>query len=424
MRAISATRSSPSTASRVTVVVVPRPHGLVDDVLGRGERRHLGEVGHHEHLARRRRAGPAPRRRRSPRCRRCRRRPRRTRASGPVSHRRREREPQRQHRPRQLAARRHPGERQQRRTGVGGEQERDVVAGVVAVVLADLHRDLGVRQGQLAQARLRPPSASSVPRPAGGRADGPGGGEFVGERLAARSCVERRGAGVELLQLVEARLGLGVERHHRGQVVAVLAAQVLAAAADVRGSLRAARRPRRSTSAARRTSATTSSTSAEHAVQPLGDLGVGRPPVERRRAPRPSASRRAVRRRRSAATAPRRRLAVRDGVAEQRLLGVEARVLVGIGDAGPSSSSSWKRSRSISRARTRSSPPSAASSASISVSRARAARSGSRSTPAEPVERGALRRRSTAGSGGRAGRGGRPGRRLLGQRRRPWPVAR
>ena len=80
-----------------------------------------------------------------------------------------EHEAQRQHRPRQLAARRHPAERQQRRTRVGGEQELDVVAGMVVGRLADLDGDRGVAHRQLPQPLPRPRRPDAVPPRGGAR---------------------------------------------------------------------------------------------------------------------------------------------------------------------------------------------------------------------------------------------------------------
>ena len=139
---------------------------------------------------------------------------------------RREHEAEGQHRPGQLAARRHLGERQQRRTRVGREQELDPVAGGRSSACSPTSMaDLGVGQRQLSQAG-RDGGGEQRARRVGGPPDGLGGGPLVGDggRRAAR--VELGRPLVESLELVESAHGLVPVAHDLGQVVAVLAAQV------------------------------------------------------------------------------------------------------------------------------------------------------------------------------------------------------
>jgi hypothetical protein len=185
--------------------------------LGVGVRRHLGQVGHDQHLVLRRQPPQrAPDRQRGPAA---------DAGVDLVEHQggRRfgEHEPQREHGPRQFATRGHPGQGQRRRPRVGGESDLDVVAGVVPA-----HGDdhLGLGHGQLDEVVLdRPGQAGRGRPPGGGDGGGLGGLDLAGGH---QPVVEIGGPAVVVLQLGEPLaqpLALG---DHLAQCLPVLAAQV------------------------------------------------------------------------------------------------------------------------------------------------------------------------------------------------------
>ena len=252
----------------------------------------------------------------------------------------------------QLAARRHPGQRQRRAAGVGGQQVGHVVAGIVA----DLDLDHGLGHGQLDQVGLgglgqraarpvagpgpprpRPrPPAWPAPRPGGRRARRPGGHDpRAGASRAAASAwkamTSASGVAVLAAQLVEqapALLHLGQPRRDRPR------------------SPRPWPGPRTATSASSASSPRRRATSSAKGARP-SRAASARPA----RSTAPSSAS-------SAARAAQRRLLVGQGVGQRVLERGQLLVLVGIGPVRPASiSSTWKRSRSISRARARSSPP-------------------------------------------------------------------
>ena len=158
--------------------------------LGVGEGGDLGQVGDDEHLVVVAESGQRPADRDWRPRRRCRRRPRRTRAwAGRCVAPFEQHEAQRQHGAGQLAARRHLGERQRRRPGVGGQQERDVVAGIV---LADLDREPALAWPARASSCSTAAPASGAAR-APGRADQAASAASTRSTAAARSRVERGG---------------------------------------------------------------------------------------------------------------------------------------------------------------------------------------------------------------------------------------
>ena len=181
--------------------------------------RDLGQVGDDEHLAVVARAASAAPTASAGR-RRCRRRPRRTRGSGASVRRTAEHQAQRQHRPGQLAAGGHLGQRQQRRTGVGGEEE--------------------ARRRRPARRHGPRPRASPSPWPARpgarqwrwqGRAQ-PRGRPPPRRRgrpsgASASLAIEGCRALVVRLELRQAAARLAPELEHLGQGLAVLAAQVV-----------------------------------------------------------------------------------------------------------------------------------------------------------------------------------------------------
>ena len=130
-------------------------------------------------------------------------------------------EAQREHRSGQLAAGRHLRQRELRRSGIGGEQERDLVAGV-GVADGHAHRRVGHRQRDEVCLYLLGHSWSGCsPR----RRDllGLGGDRRLGRRPLA---IELGGAHVVRLELDEPLARLLGERHDLGQRLAVLAPQV------------------------------------------------------------------------------------------------------------------------------------------------------------------------------------------------------
>ena len=133
-----------------------------------------------------------------------------------------EHEAQREHGPRQLATRGDLGQRQRRRSRVGGEPQLDVVAGVVA---AHHHLDLRLGHGQLGQVGLH------CGRPAGRRVPA-GGGHLAAASASAGACGGE--AGVELGRPAVVVLELGQPDpepvalgQHVGQRLAVLAPQIV-----------------------------------------------------------------------------------------------------------------------------------------------------------------------------------------------------
>ena len=336
-----------------------------------------------------------------------------------------ERQPQGQHRPRQLAARRNPAERQQRRARVGGEQEPHVVAGVssacsptstptAACGIASSRKrclDRGRQQRRRARAgaaddhrlataarparavalarRARPPAARSArARPAGAR-----------PRRGTRS---PRPASSPYLR----RRSCSSWRRSR-----------IAPAAP--GPPRCARRGRAGRRRRRRARRTRPRRRSRDRVRTAGAAA---------RAGARLAERLGRRRRRRGAALDRglRRLAVGDRVGQQRLLGSPA--------ARPrrrrrwraaSSSSTWKRSRSTLAG---AGPLVAAERRQLGVDLGQPGAGGAQRCQVDRRRSGRARRagsRRRAGSGGRAGRAGRP-RAVgeLGQRRPRWPGAR
>ena len=363
-------------------------------------------------------------RRRSPRCRRCRRRPRRTPACrAPSSRSSLEHEPQGQHRARQLAARRHLGQRQQRRPGVGGQQELDVVAGMVVVVLADLDGDLGVRHRQLAQARRRRPRPVRRRRPAG-RADRPRPPVARRPAAVAAFAVERGGPLVEALQL-----GEPVAPPRRGRPCTSARSSPYLRRRSRSSWRRSRTASSRSGSSSMpspmpRSSATTSSSSASSDAQPVGDARAnGARPAERRPARRPTrvaatavVGQRVVRRCAG--------LAVADGVGERVLLGSSLRPRPASSSAGGVELVDLEPQQ-VDLPGPRPLVAAERGQLGVDLGQPGPRRPQRRQVDvAEAVERRALRRPRRAGSGGRAGRAGRRAGRRLGERGRPWPAGR
>ena len=106
---------------------------------------------------------------------------------------------------------------------------------MVVGVVADLDGDRRVRHRQSAQLASRPPLPAAGPTSRRRRPTASAAARSAAERRwrASSSSAARSSKSLELAQPIG---GLGVERHHRGQVVAVLASQVLeqlAALADL-----------------------------------------------------------------------------------------------------------------------------------------------------------------------------------------------
>ena len=336
-----------------------------------------------------------------------------------VEHQRRRRlgehETQRQHRAGELAAGRGLGERPGRLARVRRQQEGHVVGAVVGRRARARPRPRGRGRGIASSRRC---ASTAVGERAGGRARG------ARSRAAAAAVAPRaRRRRVRTLRARPRAASKPSSSARRATGLVGVARRTSASVSPyLRPSSRSSWRRRAHLPRAAPGSSATPSAGEPQLALEVGELGLQRPQAARAASANGARSSSAATRRADARRAPalraRRtrvgeRLAVRDGVGEERLLGLEGDVLAGIVDArGSSISSIWKRSRSISRARARSSPPSAASSAShcarLGARRAAARRApSSAGSPANRSSARALHRRRRAATGARAGRAGR-----------------